>query len=67
MDGSGVQGASGSPASKSLSKPGNGGVSEREGGRKENGNKRQSRDCRLIYGGFPFNEIVSVTEPVKGP
>lgn len=40
---------------------------ERERGRKENGKERQSRDCRLIYGGFPFNEIVSVTEPVKGP
>lgn len=41
---------------------------ERERGeRKENGKERQSRDCGLIYGGFPFNEIVSVTEPVKGP
>lgn len=46
------------------------GGSERErerGERKENGKERQSRDCGLIYGGFPFNEIVSVTEPVKGP
>lgn len=38
-----------------------------ERGRKRTRNERQSRDCRLIYGGFPFNEIVSVTEPVKGP
>ena len=52
-----------------------GGDSERERGRKEgrkegrteNRKKRHSRDCSLIYGGFPFNEIVSVTEPVKGP
>lgn len=40
---------------------------ERERGSKENGKERQSRDCGLIYGGFPFNEIVSLTEPVKGP
>lgn len=39
----------------------------RERGSKENGKERQSRDCSLIYGGFPFNEIVSLTEPVKGP
>ena len=63
MDDSGVQGASGSPVNEALSKPGSGG--ERE--RKENGKERRSRDCMLIYGGFPFNEIVSVTEPVKGP
>lgn len=42
------------------------GEAEGERRRKENGKERQSRDCRLIYGGFPFNEIVSVTEPVKG-
>lgn len=58
---------------EALSKPGRRGRKEewgggeREGVRKENGKERQSRDCWLIYGGFPFNEIVSVTEPVKGP
>lgn len=45
---------------------GGGDVRERREGRRT-GEKRQSRDCRLIYRGFPFNEIVSVTEPVKGP
>lgn len=76
MDDGGVQGASGSPANKASSKLGKRGEGERwsregererEEGRKKNGKERQSRDCRLIYGGFPFNEIVSVTEPVKGP
>lgn len=43
------------------------GVVEERGERKENRKERQSRDCGVIYGGFPFNEIVSVTEPVKGP
>lgn len=67
MNDRGVQGASGRAANKSWSKPREEGEGSGERQRKENRNERQSRDCRLIYGGFPFNEIVSVTEPVKGP
>lgn len=37
-----------------------------KGGRRKGDGKRVVPGG-LIYGGFPFNEIVSVTEPVKGP
>lgn len=64
MDDGGAVGACGSPANKSSNKQksGGGGWIERR-----RGNERLSRDSGLIYEGFPFNKIVSVTEPVKGP
>lgn len=58
MDGIGVPGACGSPENERRA---------REGGEKEGGREKRVVPGGLIYGGFPFNEIVSVTEPVKGP
>lgn len=45
------------------------GMRGEEEGRKERkvGDGKSVVTGGLIYGGFPFNEIVSVTEPVKGP